>query len=423
MTTTFMSSPLLLLTSESVTEGHPDKMCDQISDAILDALLQSDPSSRVACETATTTGLIHVMGEITSSARVSYEDIARRVARRIGYTDPETGFDADSCEVKVSIKGQSPDIASGVGNSLESRTQDHVSDQFERQGAGDQGMMVGFACNEVPLVLMPLSIHLAHTLARTLAQVRKDGILKYLRPDGKSQVTVEYEFGKPKRIEAIVLAAQHCANVDNETLHRDMGLHVIGPVITQAAQLLQIPVEQLLDARTNIFVNAAGRFVTGGPAADAGLTGRKIIVDTYGGIARHGGGAFSGKDPTKVDRSGAYAARYVAKNIVASGAADRIELQLSYAIGMAHPLSISLETFGSAHVPEDEILEAIEKHFDLRPAAIIEQFHLQTCMATGLFSYEQTAAYGHFGRTDIALPWERTDKAELLHNELFRLGI
>ncbi|MCX6020427.1 MAG: methionine adenosyltransferase [Chloroflexi bacterium] len=416
-----MSSPRLLLTSESVTEGHPDKMCDQISDAILDALLRGDPTSRVACETATTTGLIAILGEITSNTVVDYAEIARQVVRRIGYNDTSTGFDAATCGVLVSIKRQSTEISDGVNKSLETREQGQDEDEYERTGAGDQGMMVGFACNEVPGALMPLTIYLAQEMARRLAQVRKDGVLTYLRPDGKSQVTVEYEFGLPKRLDTIVIATQHAAGVDNAVMAAEVRTYVIEPVVAETAKLIGLPAEQLLDAATKVYVNTSGSFVIGGPMGDAGLTGRKIIVDTYGGIARHGGGAFSGKDPTKVDRSGAYAARYVAKNIVASGAADRVELQLSYSIGVARPISISLETFGTAHVPEDAIVEAISRHFDLRPAAIIDHLRLRTGAAAGEFSYEQTAAYGHFGRTDLSLPWERTDKADALRDELFRL--
>ncbi len=398
MSTTFTSSPSLLLTSESVTEGHPDKVCDQISDAILDAILEQDPYGRVACETATTTGLIAIMGEITTSCYVDIPKLARETLRNIGYTRAKYGFDCDTCGVIVSIKEQSGDIAMGVNEALESRGYEY--DEFDKLGAGDQGMMVGFACNETD-TYMPLSIYLAHKLCRRLSEVRKDGTLPYLRPDGKSQVTVEYSYGVPKRVEAVVIAAQHDEAVSTEKLQAEIMEHVIKAVIPS----------EFLDNRTKYYINATGRFTIGGPMGDAGLTGRKIIVDTYGGIARHGGGAFSGKDPTKVDRSGAYAARYVAKNIVAAGLADRLELQLSYAIGVARPLSISAETFGTARVPEETIIDLIYKHFDLRPAAIIKNLDLRRPI------YLPTAAYGHFGRDDIELPWEKTDKAGILREE------
>ncbi|HEY8489390.1 MAG TPA: methionine adenosyltransferase [Dehalococcoidia bacterium] len=400
MSTTFMSAPSLFLTSESVTEGHPDKMCDQISDAILDAIYAQDPYGRVACEAATTTGLIAIMGEITTTAQVDYAEIARQVVRDIGYTDASYGFDADTCGVIVSIKKQSPDIAVGVDTAYELRTSANADERYDKAGAGDQGMMMGFACNETP-ELMPLTIALAHRLTRRLAEVRRNGTLPYLRPDGKSQVTVEYAYGTPSRVDAVVISTQHAPDVDYEQLKRDIKEHVIHAVIPP----------ELLDGQTNYYINPTGRFVVGGPMGDAGLTGRKIIVDTYGGVARHGGGAFSGKDPTKVDRSGAYAARYVAKNVVAAGLADRCEIQISYAIGVARPTSLAVETFGTARVPEAEILALVRKHFDLRPAAIIEVLDLRRPI------YRQTAAYGHFGRPDLDLPWERTDKADLLRRE------
>jgi len=397
--TTFMSSPSLMLTSESVTEGHPDKLCDQISDAILDAILKEDPNARVACETAATTGVVFVLGEITTSAYVDFQKIVRDTVREVGYDRSEIGFDWETCGVIASIKEQSSDIAQGVDRALEARETNNEVERYDLEGAGDQGMMIGFACTETD-EYMPLPIALAHRLVRRLAEVRKDGELSYLRPDGKSQVTVEYAYGVPKRIEAVVVSAQHDAEVSPDVLKRDIENLVIRRICPP----------ELMD-RTKIYINPTGRFVTGGPMGDAGLTGRKIIVDTYGGIARHGGGAFSGKDPTKVDRSGAYAARHVAKNVVAAGLAERLEVQVSYAIGVAHPTSVAIETFGTATIDENEIERLVRKHFDLRPAAIIDRFDLARPI------YRQTAAYGHFGRTDLDLPWERLDKVEDLRRD------
>jgi len=392
-----MQSPQLFFTSESVTEGHPDKLCDQISDAILDAFLAQDPRSRVACETAATTGLVLVMGEVTTEAYVEIQEIVRKTIRDIGYTGIGSGFDADTCGVIVSLHGQSPDIAMGVDQARESKLGQMSEAEVESVGAGDQGMMIGFACNETP-EYMPLTISLAHKLSRELAAARKSGALPYLGPDGKSQVTVEYAYGKPVRVDTLLISTQHSSDVSQEQIHEDVIEDIMHKVVPAA----------LLDAKTKYYVNPTGRFVTGGPHGDAGLTGRKIIVDTYGGVARHGGGAFSGKDPTKVDRSAAYAARYVAKNVVAAGVADRFEIQVSYAIGVAKPLSVSIESFGTGKIAEEDILRLINQHFDLRPGAIIRDLRLRRPI------YKATAAYGHFGREDIDAPWESTDKADAL---------
>ena len=391
-----------LFTSESVTEGHPDKMCDQISDAILDALMEQDPMSRVACETCTTTGLVMVMGEITTNAYVDIQKIVRDTVREIGYTRGKYGFDADTCGVITAIDEQSADIALGVDKALEAKENKKSEEEIAAIGAGDQGMMFGYASDETP-ELMPYPISLAHKLARKLTEVRKDGTLKYLRPDGKTQVTVEYdENGTPKRLDAVVLSTQHDPDVTQEQIHEDIKKYVFDPIIP----------EGMVDENTKFFINPTGRFVIGGPHGDSGLTGRKIIVDTYGGMARHGGGAFSGKDCTKVDRSAAYAARYVAKNIVAAGIAKKCEIQLSYAIGVAHPTSIMVDTFGTGKLSDEKLVEIIRENFDLRPAGIIQMLNLRRPI------YKQTAAYGHFGRTDVDLPWEKTDKAELLKSYL-----
>jgi len=399
-----MNSPKAFFTSESVTEGHPDKLCDQISDAVLDAIFAQDPMARVACETATTTGLVLVAGEITTSAWIDMPAVVRKTVEQVGYINADYGFDYRTCGVVTSIGKQSPDIDLGVSRSLETKggVAQLSDDELERIGAGDQGMMIGFACNETP-EYMPLTISLAHKLVRQLSQVRRkswggSGPMAYLRPDGKSQVTVQYEYGRPVRVDTVVVSTQHADYVDQAQIRQDVIEHIIKPVIPA----------HLLDSSTKFFVNPTGRFVTGGPMGDAGLTGRKIIVDTYGGMARHGGGAFSGKDPTKVDRSAAYAARHIAKNLVAAGLADRLELQIAYAIGVARPLSLFVETFGTGKVSEEEIVRLINEHFDLRPAAIIQSLNLRRPI------YQPTAAFGHFGRTDIDAPWEELNKVPML---------
>ena len=389
-----------LFTSESVTEGHPDKICDQISDAVLDALLAQDPESRVACETSTTTGLVVLMGEISTTARIDYQQLVRDTVREIGYTRGKYGFDCDTCAVLTALHEQSPDIAQGVNHALEAR--EGQTDEELNQGAGDQGLMFGYACRETP-ELMPYPISLAHKLCRKLTELRKDKTLPYLRPDGKSQVTVEYdENGKPARLDAVVLSTQHDPEVSQEKIHADVKKYVFDAVLPQ----------ELVDEHTRFYINPTGRFVIGGPNGDAGLTGRKIIVDTYGGYARHGGGAFSGKDPSKVDRSASYAARYVAKNLVAAGLADNVEIQLSYAIGVATPTSVSVNSFGTGKLSDEELCDIVRKEFDLRPAGIIRMLDLKRPI------YRQTAAYGHFGREDLALPWEKTDRAEKLKSYL-----
>jgi len=400
----FMNNPKTFFTSESVTEGHPDKLCDQISDGVLDAILSQDPMARVACEAATTTGLVLIAGEITTSAWIDMPAVVRKTIEQVGYINADYGFDYRTCGVVTSIGKQSPDIDMGVSNSMETKggVAYLTDDELERIGAGDQGMMIGFACNETP-EYMPMPISLAHKLTRQLSQVRRkswggSGPMSYLRPDGKSQVTIQYENGRPVRVDSIVVSAQHAEYVDHEQIRQDVIEHIIKPVIPS----------NLLDSHTRIFVNPTGRFVTGGPMGDAGLTGRKIIVDTYGGMARHGGGAFSGKDPTKVDRSASYAVRHIAKNIVAAGLADRIELQVSYAIGVARPLSLFVDTSGTGKVSNDEIIRLINEHFDLRPAGIIQSLNLRRPI------YQPTAAFGHFGRTDIDAPWEALDKVPML---------
>jgi S-adenosylmethionine synthetase len=397
MATNFMKSPSLLFTSESVTEGHPDKLCDQVSDAVLDAFLRIDPRARVACETATTTGLVVVMGEVTVDGYVDVQELVRQTVREIGYTGGKFYFDADSCGVVVALHGQSPDIAMGVDQALEAKNGEMTDAEVEAVGAGDQGMMIGFACNETP-ELMPLTISLSHRLTRELAVARKSGLMPFLGPDGKSQVTVEYAHGKPVRIHTVVVSTQHTADIAQGDLRESVQEQILAKVLPA----------HLMEKHPTVHINPTGQFIVGGPHGDAGLTGRKIIVDTYGGVARHGGGAFSGKDPTKVDRSAAYAARYVAKNVVAAGLADRFEVQLSYAIGVARPVSISIESFGTAKIDEVKLAKLIDEMFDLRPGAIIRDLKLRRPI------YRQTAAYGHFGRTDIDLPWEATDKADAL---------
>ena len=392
---TFMTAPSLMFTSESVTEGHPDKMCDQISDAVLDAMFEQDPMSRVACETAIKTGFVLLLGEITTHAFVNFDPLVRQVVNEIGFDHSDKGFDGTTCGVQVAIASQSPDIAQGVDSALEVRG--GVADEIEKVGAGDQGMMFGYACDETP-TLMPAPIYYSHKLARRLAETRKNGMLPWLRPDGKTQVTVEYAFGKPKRIQTVLISTQHAPEIDQNEIREELIENVIMPVLPG----------EMVDRNLNIYTNPTGRFVVGGPMGDAGVTGRKIIVDTYGGMGRHGGGAFSGKDCTKVDRSAAYAARWVAKNVVAAGIASRCEVQVAYAIGVARPLSINVETFGTGHIADEKIARLIDEHFDLRPGAIIRDLDLRRPI------YRQTAAYGHFGRDDISLPWENTDRAEAL---------
>jgi S-adenosylmethionine synthetase len=395
MSSTFMQSPSLLFTSESVTEGHPDKMCDQISDAVLDACLRKDPRSRVACESAVKTGFVLLLGEITTKAQLNYDELVRKVVTEIGYNDSAIGFDGNTCGVQLAIAKQSPDIAQGVNYALEGRSGEVTDEEVEMIGAGDQGMMFGFACTETG-TLMPMPIYLAHNLARRLAEVRKSGILPWIRPDGKTQVTVEYSYGQPKRVDNVLISTQHEPDIREGEIREGVIQQVIMPVLPK----------NMVDENLKILVNPIGRFVVGGPLGDSGLTGRKIIVDTYGGMSRHGGGCFSGKDSTKVDRSGAYAARWVAKHIVAAGLADRCEIQVAYAIGVAHPLSVNIETFGTGRIPDTEILHAIGEHFDLRPGAIIRDLGLRRPI------FLPTAAYGHFGRDDIDLPWERLNRLE-----------
>lgn len=393
---TFMTAPSLLFTSESVTEGHPDKMCDQISDAVLDALFAQDPMSRVACETAVKTGFVLLLGEITTSAFVDFDKLVRSVVNDIGFDHSDKGFDGNTCGVQVAVASQSADIAQGVDAALEVRGSEENIDEI---GAGDQGMMFGYACDETP-TLMPAPIYYAHKLARRLTEVRKNGRLPWLRPDGKTQVTIEYQFGKPKRVETVLISTQHAPEIDQNEIREELMENVIMPTLPG----------EMVDNKLNVFTNPTGRFVVGGPMGDAGLTGRKIIVDTYGGMGRHGGGAFSGKDCTKVDRSAAYAARWVAKNVVAAGLATRCEVQVAYAIGVAHPLSVNVETFGTGKITDEKIAGLINEHFDLRPGAIIRDLDLRRPI------YRQTAAYGHFGRDDIELPWENTTRADALRS-------
>ena len=397
MSSTLNNIPSLLFTSESVTEGHPDKMCDQISDAVLDACISQDPRSRVACETATKTGYVMLLGEITTKADINYDRLARDVILGIGYDRAKKGFDGHTCGVLVAISQQSGDIAMGVDEALESKSGEMTEEEVEAIGAGDQGMMFGYACDETP-ELMPMPIYLAHKLSRRLAEVRKNGTLDWVRPDGKSQVTIEYQYGKPVRVDTALISTQHAPEISQDDIREAIFEIVMKPVLP----------EEMVDKDLKVYVNPTGRFVTGGPMGDAGLTGRKIIVDTYGGMGRHGGGAFSGKDPTKVDRSGAYAARWVAKNIVAAGLASRCEIQVSYAIGVAHPLSVNVETFGTGNIDDEKISQLVNEHFDLRPGAIIRDLKLRNPI------YQQLSAYGHFGRDDLDLSWEKTDRAKVL---------
>ncbi len=399
MSTSFMSSPKMMFTSESVTEGHPDKLCDQISDAVLDACLEQDPTSRVACETATKTGYVMLLGEITTRAHINFDDLVRRAILDVGYDDSAKGLDGNSCGVLTAIARQSGDIAMGVDKALEAKIGEMSEAEVESIGAGDQGMMFGYACNETPQY-MPMPIYLAHKLTRRLAELRKDGTLPWLRPDGKSQVTVEYSYGKPKRIDTVLVSTQHAPEMSQADIREQVMEHIIMPSMPDG----------MANGDLKVYVNPTGRFVIGGPQGDAGVTGRKIIVDTYGGMGRHGGGAFSGKDPTKVDRSAAYAARYAAKNVVAAGLADRVEIQVAYAIGVAHPLSVNVETFGTGKIADDRIAKLILDHFDLRPGAIIRDLGLRRPI------YRKTAAYGAFGRDDLDLPWERTDRAAALRD-------
>ena len=399
MSSTFMQSPRLLFTSESVTEGHPDKICDQISDGVLDACLEQDPYSRVACEVATKTGFVLLLGEITTRAQINFDELARKIIIDIGYDSSDKGFDGNTCGVQVAICQQSGDIAMGVDKALEAKSGEMTDAEVEAIGAGDQGMMFGYACNETA-TLLPMPIYLAHKLARRLSELRKGKVLPWLRPDGKSQVTVEYSYGKPRRVDTVLVSTQHAPDISHAEIREAVIEHAILPVLPP----------EMVDDKLKIYVNPTGRFVIGGPLGDSGLTGRKIIVDTYGGMGRHGGGSFSGKDPTKVDRSATYAVRWAAKNVVAAGLADRCEIQVAYGIGMARPLSVNVETFGTGCVPDEKISALIQAHFDLRPGAIIRDLNLRRPI------YRQVANYGHFGRDDLVLPWEQTDKAELLHD-------